>query len=49
VIDLSGRVLRTDSSIVKGARMEIWQANAAGRYAHPIDKNLRLSIQISTA
>ncbi len=39
VIDLSGRVLRTDGSIVKGARMEIWQANAAGRYAHPIDKN----------
>ncbi len=39
VIDLSGRVLRTDGSIVKGARMEIWQANAAGRYEHPIDKN----------
>src|ERR1700738_3798784 len=35
VIDLSGRVLRTDGSIVKRARMEIWQANAAGRYAHP--------------
>jgi protocatechuate 3,4-dioxygenase, beta subunit len=39
VIDLSGRVLRTDGSIVRGARMEIWQANAAGRYANPIDKN----------
>jgi protocatechuate 3,4-dioxygenase, beta subunit len=39
MIDLSGRVLRTDGSIVKGAKMEIWQANAAGRYAHPIDKN----------
>src|SRR5258708_107040 len=38
VIDLSGRVLRTDGSIVKGARMEIWQANAAGRYEHPIHK-----------
>jgi protocatechuate 3,4-dioxygenase, beta subunit len=39
VIDLSGRVLRTDGSSVIGARMEIWQANAAGRYANPIDKN----------
>src|ERR1700732_5489377 len=35
VIDLSGRVLRTDGSIVKGARMEIWQGGAAGRHAAP--------------
>lgn len=39
VIEVSGRVLRTDGSPVKGAAMEIWQANAAGRYANPIDKN----------
>jgi len=39
VMELSGRVVRTDGSPVKGAAMEIWQANAAGRYAHPIDKN----------
>jgi protocatechuate 3,4-dioxygenase beta subunit len=39
VIDLSGRVLRTDGTPVSGARIEIWQANAAGRYIHPIDKN----------
>jgi protocatechuate 3,4-dioxygenase beta subunit len=24
---------------VKGAKIEIWQANAAGRYRHPMDKN----------
>ena len=39
IIDLSGRVLRTDGSPVSGARLEIWQANAAGRYTNPIDKN----------
>src|SRR5258707_4767761 len=36
VIDLSGRVLRTDGSIVKGARMEIWQGKAPGRLRQPI-------------
>jgi protocatechuate 3,4-dioxygenase, beta subunit len=39
VIEVSGRVLRTDGSRVNGAAIEIWQANAAGRYSHPIDKN----------
>lgn len=39
LIDLSGRVLRTDGTPVSGARIEIWQANAAGRYVNPIDKN----------
>jgi protocatechuate 3,4-dioxygenase beta subunit len=39
VIELSGRVLNVDGSPVKGAALEIWQANAAGRYANPIDKN----------
>jgi len=39
VIDLSGRVLRTDGTPVGDARIEIWQANAAGRYLNPIDKN----------
>src|SRR5258707_3570134 len=34
VIDLSGRVLRTDGSIVKGARMEIWQADGSSRHQH---------------
>jgi protocatechuate 3,4-dioxygenase beta subunit len=39
VIEVSGRVVRVDGSPVKGAALEIWQANAAGRYANPIDKN----------
>lgn len=39
VIELSGRVLRTDGSPVPRAAIEIWQANAAGRYANPVDKN----------
>ena len=39
VIEVSGRVLRMDGSAVKGAAIEIWQANAAGRYVNPIDKN----------
>lgn len=39
VIEVSGRVLRTDGSHVKDAAIEVWQANAAGRYTNPIDKN----------
>jgi protocatechuate 3,4-dioxygenase beta subunit len=39
IIEVSGRVLRMDGSPVKGAAIEIWQANAAGRYTHPLDKN----------
>lgn len=39
LIDLSGRVLRTDGTPVAGAKIEVWQANAAGRYVNPIDKN----------
>jgi protocatechuate 3,4-dioxygenase beta subunit len=39
VITLSGRLLRVDGSPVSDAKIEIWQANAAGRYAHPVDTN----------
>lgn len=39
VIHLQGRVLRPDGEPIAGARVEIWQANAAGRYAHPNDSN----------
>ncbi|HEY2675556.1 MAG TPA: hypothetical protein VGI65_01215 [Steroidobacteraceae bacterium] len=39
VIELSGHVLRVDGSPVPNARIEIWQANAAGRYTNPVDKN----------
>ncbi|HEY5636531.1 MAG TPA: protocatechuate 3,4-dioxygenase subunit beta [Burkholderiales bacterium] len=34
---LRGRVLDEDGSPVGGALVEIWQANAAGRYIHPND------------
>jgi protocatechuate 3,4-dioxygenase beta subunit len=36
---LSGRVLTKLGQPVTGARVEIWQANAAGRYSHPNDEN----------
>ena len=39
LLEVSGRVLTTDGEPVQGARLEIWQANAAGRYAHPDDTN----------
>lgn len=39
IIELSGRVLNVDGAPVNDAALEIWQANAAGRYANPIDKN----------
>lgn len=37
LIEVSGRVLNTKGQPVPGARIEIWQANAAGRYAHKSD------------
>jgi protocatechuate 3,4-dioxygenase, beta subunit len=40
VLYLSGRVLADNGQPVAGAKVEIWQANAAGRYAHPNDENL---------
>jgi protocatechuate 3,4-dioxygenase beta subunit len=39
MIEVSGRILRTDGSPVAKAMIEIWQANAAGRYINPVDKN----------
>jgi protocatechuate 3,4-dioxygenase, beta subunit len=38
-LHLSGRVLTGAGAPVPGARVEIWQANAGGRYAHPNDSN----------
>jgi protocatechuate 3,4-dioxygenase beta subunit len=40
VLYLSGRVLTQFGEPVAGAKVEIWQANAAGRYPHPNDDNL---------
>ncbi|MGN3975306.1 dioxygenase family protein [Tsuneonella sp. SYSU-LHT278] len=37
VIEVTGRVLDRFGKPVSGARLDIWQANAAGRYAHPQD------------
>ena len=38
-IEVVGRVLRRDGTPVANARLEVWQANAAGKYRHPNDTN----------
>ena len=38
LIEVSGRVLDEDGRPVRGAVVELWQANAAGRYFHPLDQ-----------
>ena len=37
LMHMSGRILDEDGRPVRGAVVELWQANAAGRYFHPID------------
>ena len=37
VIEIRGRVLDMKGNPIGGARLDLWQANAAGRYAHPVD------------
>jgi protocatechuate 3,4-dioxygenase beta subunit len=37
VIEMRGRVLGPNGQPVSGARVELWQANAGGRYAHTRD------------
>jgi protocatechuate 3,4-dioxygenase beta subunit len=39
LLDLRGRVLTPDGRPVAGARIEFWQANAAGRYRHKGDQH----------
>lgn len=39
IVHLSGRVLDTQGRPVRNAKIELWQANAHGRYAHPADVN----------
>lgn len=39
IIYLGGRVLNRDGEPVRGAKLEIWQANTHGRYNHPNDDN----------
>ena len=36
-IEITGRVIDGDGNGVPDAMLEIWQANSAGRYAHPDD------------
>ncbi len=40
-IRIEGRVLDGDKAPLPDALVEIWQANAAGRYAHPEDKQAK--------
>jgi protocatechuate 3,4-dioxygenase alpha subunit len=37
-IRLEGRIFDGTGALVRDALVEIWQANAAGRYAHPADR-----------
>ena len=39
VLDVMGRVLNLKGGPVRNAKVEIWQANADGRYTHPSDTN----------
>jgi protocatechuate 3,4-dioxygenase, beta subunit len=44
ILYLSGRILTEKAEPVGGAKVEIWQANAAGRYRHPNDENVSVPI-----
>ena len=39
IVDVRGRILNRNGDPVRNARVEIWQANSHGRYAHPSDPN----------
>lgn len=39
VVQLSGRVLNLRGEPLRDVRIEVWQANANGRYTHPSDPN----------
>ena len=43
-IAIEGRVLDGDAAPVPDAVVEVWQANAAGRYAHPDDNQTERSL-----
>ncbi|MCA1585312.1 MAG: protocatechuate 3,4-dioxygenase [Acidobacteria bacterium] len=44
VVQLNGRVTNLKGEPVRNARIEIWQANTHGRYAHPSDPNTQLPL-----
>ncbi len=37
ILHITGRILAPDGRPIAGARVEIWQADANGRYLHPLD------------
>ncbi len=37
IIDIAGRILTEGGRPVEGAKLDLWQANAYGRYDHPAD------------
>lgn len=37
IIDVAGRVLTEGGRPIEGAKLDLWQANAFGRYDHPAD------------
>jgi protocatechuate 3,4-dioxygenase beta subunit len=39
VLNVMGRVLNLSGEPVRNAKIEVWQANAHGRYSHPSDTN----------
>lgn len=39
IINIHGRILDTDNKPVENATVDLWQANAEGRYRHPHDTN----------
>ena len=39
IVNVVGRVLDRSGRPISRARIDIWQANAAGRYTHPLDGN----------
>lgn len=54
-IEVSGQVLSAEMEPIVGASIEVWQANAHGRYAHeadrntaPLDKNFQGWAQLKT-
>ena len=48
-ITLEGRVLDGTGTPLRDVLLEIWQANAAGRYNHPADRSPGASTGISAA
>src|SRR5258708_32638846 len=39
MLNVMGRVLNLTGEPVRNAKVEVWQANAHGRYTHPSDPN----------